>query len=137
VNNDDSQRTPMDNIANGASLAATEFLARIDAAAAEIDAMADRDPDTMLRGVGPAKTSRFERYESKKEPRPPGPLMRLHRSPWRFDIWDAAIAVLWIAWVVVAAKPYPGGWNDASRLATVQTLAERGTFTINGARFSD
>ncbi len=36
---------------------------------------------------------------------------------------------------VVLAKPYSGGWNDGSRLATAEMLAEDGTWAIDGSVF--
>ena len=39
------------------------------------------------------------------------------------------IAVLFVAAgvAVVSAKPFAGGWNDGSRLATVESLVDRAT----------
>src|SRR3954454_5364481 len=36
---------------------------------------------------------------------------------------------------VVSARPYAGGWNDGSRLAAAESLAERGTFAIDDSVF--
>ena len=36
---------------------------------------------------------------------------------------------------VVLAKPYAGGWNDGSRLATAEMLAEHDTWAIDGSVF--
>src|SRR5690348_7365711 len=36
---------------------------------------------------------------------------------------------------VVSPDPYAGGWNDGSRLAAVESLAERGTFVIDDSIF--
>ena len=43
----------------------------------------------------------------------------------------SAAAVL----IVLGAKPYAGSWNDASRLAAIESLAERGTFRIDESPF--
>jgi hypothetical protein len=36
---------------------------------------------------------------------------------------------------VVSARPWPGSWNDASRLATVESLVDRHTFAIDDSIF--
>ena len=36
---------------------------------------------------------------------------------------------------VVSARDYPGGWNDGSRLATVESLVERHTWAIDDSPF--
>jgi hypothetical protein len=36
---------------------------------------------------------------------------------------------------VVGARPYAGGWNDGSRLATAESLVDRGTLAIDGSVF--
>lgn len=47
------------------------------------------------------------------------------------------IAVLLIATLiaVISARPYSGGWNDGSRLATVEELADEGTLRIDTSVF--
>ncbi|QDU23442.1 hypothetical protein [Urbifossiella limnaea] len=47
----------------------------------------------------------------------------------------AALAVLALVVAAVGARPYPGGWNDASRLATVESLVDRGTLAIDDSVF--
>jgi hypothetical protein len=37
--------------------------------------------------------------------------------------------------VLVSARPYAGGWNDGSRLAAVESLADRHTFAIDDSIF--
>lgn len=51
-----------------------------------------------------------------------------HRDKW----WVAAIALVT---AVISARPYAGGWNDGSRLAAVESLAERETFVIGESVF--
>lgn len=36
---------------------------------------------------------------------------------------------------IASARDYPGGWNDGSRLATVESLVERGTWAIDDSPF--
>src|SRR6266851_4398869 len=45
--------------------------------------------------------------------------------------------VLLIAWLIAAAssRPFAGGWNDGSRLATIECLVDRGTFAIDDSIF--
>ena len=43
-------------------------------------------------------------------------------------IWAAVVAV-------VSARPYAGSWNDGSRLATVESLVDRGTWAIDDSIF--
>ena len=49
----------------------------------------------------------------------------------------AELAIVFVAALLIGlgAKPYAGGWNDASRLAAVESLAERGTFRIDDSLF--
>ncbi|MGL6096980.1 MAG: hypothetical protein ACRC7O_14450, partial [Fimbriiglobus sp.] len=54
------------------------------------------------------------------------------------DRWRRAgplvvLAAVFVA--VVGARPTAGGWNDGSRLAAVQALAEHGTFVIDDTVF--
>ena len=37
--------------------------------------------------------------------------------------------------VVLGARPYAAGWNDGSRLATAESLVDRGTFAIDDSIF--
>lgn len=46
--------------------------------------------------------------------------------------WVALIA---LAIAIIGARPYAGGWNDGSRLAAVDSLSERGTFSIDDSVF--
>ena len=46
-------------------------------------------------------------------------------------IYLAAVTV----WAVAGARPYAGAWNDGSRLAAVESLADRGTFVIDDSIF--
>ena len=45
------------------------------------------------------------------------------------------IVALAIVIAMVGAKPYAGSWNDGSRLAAVECLAEQGTFIIDDSVF--
>src|SRR5262245_37387938 len=36
---------------------------------------------------------------------------------------------------LVSVRPYAGSWNDGSRLATVESLVDRGTFAIDDSIF--
>jgi hypothetical protein len=49
--------------------------------------------------------------------------------PASFVLLAAAVAA------VVGAQPFAGGWNDGSRLAAVESLAERGTLAIDDSVF--
>jgi len=40
------------------------------------------------------------------------------------------------AFAVVTARPYAGGWNDGSRLATVESLVDRHTFQIDDSIYA-
>jgi hypothetical protein len=54
------------------------------------------------------------------------------------DPWRRAGPLVVLAAAVVAvigARPTAGGWNDGSRLAAVQALAEHGTFVIDDTVF--
>lgn len=52
------------------------------------------------------------------------------RAGW-VGLWLAAVAV-----VVVGAQPYAGGWNDGSRLATVEAIVDQGTLAIDATTFT-
>src|SRR5947209_4079540 len=47
--------------------------------------------------------------------------------------WAVVVVAAVIA--VVSAKPYAGGWNDGSRLATVEALVDHGTWSIGDSVF--
>src|SRR5947209_4826686 len=47
--------------------------------------------------------------------------------------WAVVVVAAVIA--VVSAKPYAGGWNDGSRLATVEALVDHGTWSIDDSVF--
>ena len=47
--------------------------------------------------------------------------------------WMLGAVALAIA--AISAKPFAGGWNDAGRLAAVESLLERGTFAIDDSIF--
>ena len=49
--------------------------------------------------------------------------------------WVLAAAAF--AFAAASAKPFAGGWNDGSRLASVEALVERETFCIDGTVFLD
>jgi 4-amino-4-deoxy-L-arabinose transferase-like glycosyltransferase len=46
------------------------------------------------------------------------------------------IAAFAFAFAAVSALPHAGGWNDGSRLASVESLADRGTFAIGDSPFA-
>lgn len=52
------------------------------------------------------------------------------QSPWTSIVFVAA-------WIIGAASalPYAGGWNDGSRLASVESLVDRGTLVIDDSIF--
>ena len=52
---------------------------------------------------------------------------------WRWAGRSVVVAAVVLA--VVGARPFAGGWNDGSRLAAVESLAERGTFVIDDSVF--
>jgi hypothetical protein len=47
--------------------------------------------------------------------------------------WVLAAAAL--AFAALSAKPFASSWNDGSRLASVESLVERGTYCIDGSVF--
>src|SRR6266496_4544538 len=49
-----------------------------------------------------------------------------------------SLAIFGAAWLTaaVAARPYPGGWNDRSRLATVESLVDYHTLAIDHSVFT-
>ena len=49
-------------------------------------------------------------------------------------VW--VIAAFAFAFAAVSALPYAGGWNDASRIASIESLADRGTFAIDASLFA-
>jgi len=46
------------------------------------------------------------------------------------------VFIIALAACVLVAKPHVLSWNDRSRLATVESLADRGTFAIDGSPFA-
>jgi hypothetical protein len=46
-----------------------------------------------------------------------------------------ALAAFALAFAALSAKPFAASWNDGSRLASVESLVERGTFCIDGSAF--
>ncbi len=60
------------------------------------------------------------------------PLRFPARTPRRVGAAVLAVAALL---AVVSARPYAGGWNDGSRLATVESLVDRGTLAIDDSIF--
>src|SRR5437868_3611985 len=52
-------------------------------------------------------------------------------QPWR--TWIVILGAAAVA--VVSARSYVGGWNDGSRLATVESLVDRGTWAIDDSQF--
>jgi hypothetical protein len=45
------------------------------------------------------------------------------------------LAAIALAFAAASARPFASSWNDGSRLASVESLAERGTFCIDGSVF--
>ena len=50
---------------------------------------------------------------------------------------EAAILICAAILAILGARPFAGGWNDGSRLAAVESLAERGTLRIGESTFID
>ena len=48
---------------------------------------------------------------------------------------EGVLVVMAIALAVVQARPYAGSWNDGSRLATIESLADRHTWIIDESIF--
>ncbi len=55
------------------------------------------------------------------------------RADHRLVPWLLGLAALMLA--AIGARPYAGGWNDGSRLAAVESLADRHTLAIDGSLF--
>lgn len=55
----------------------------------------------------------------------------------RADHWAAPwlLGLLALAFAALGARPYASAWNDGSRLASVESLIERGTFCIDESVF--
>jgi hypothetical protein len=54
----------------------------------------------------------------------------------RDERWTiCTIAVVCVALTAIGARPFAGSWNDGSRLATVEALADHGTFAIDDSIF--
>jgi hypothetical protein len=49
--------------------------------------------------------------------------------------WGAAVLVGAIGIALVSARPYAGGWNDGSRLATVESIVDHHTLAIDDSIF--
>lgn len=45
------------------------------------------------------------------------------------------LAALALGFAAASARPFAASWNDGSRLASVESLAERGTFCLDGSPF--
>lgn len=54
--------------------------------------------------------------------------------PSRVPVWVVFALLALIGLVTIA--PRAGGWNDASRMATIQSIVERGTLAIDGTDFT-
>jgi hypothetical protein len=54
------------------------------------------------------------------------------KESWR---WHALVILAASATAVISARPYPGGWNDCSRLATVECLVDHATWAIDESSF--
>lgn len=50
-------------------------------------------------------------------------------------VWTVLVFVISLAIAMVSARPYAGGWNDGSRLATVECLIDHGTLAIDRSIF--
>jgi hypothetical protein len=50
-------------------------------------------------------------------------------------VWEWLLVLGATAIAIVSARPYPGGWNDRSRLATVECLVDYHTFAIDQSVF--
>src|SRR5437870_2966567 len=50
-------------------------------------------------------------------------------------IWTGLVLAISLAIAVVSARPYAGGWNDGSRLATVECLVDYHTWAIDRSIF--
>ena len=58
------------------------------------------------------------------------------RIPIRWDrLTEWLIASVAVVLAVAVARPYAGGWNDGSRLATTETLVDRHTWRIDESTF--
>ena len=53
----------------------------------------------------------------------------------RWDLIRFGVILLALTVAAVSARPYAGGWNDGSRLATVETLVDQGTLVIDDSSF--
>jgi hypothetical protein len=51
------------------------------------------------------------------------------------SLQTAAVLIVAAVVAVVSARPYAGSWNDGSRLATVESLVDRGTWAIDDSIF--
>ena len=58
------------------------------------------------------------------------------RVPVRDNPWvGRGIVLAAVVLAALSARPYAGAWNDGSRLATVESLADRGTLAIDDSTF--
>ncbi|HEY7427132.1 MAG TPA: hypothetical protein VH682_23060 [Gemmataceae bacterium] len=58
------------------------------------------------------------------------------RSPIHWDkLVECLVVVLAVGTAALSARPYAGGWNDGSRLATVETLIDQHTWKIDHSTF--
>src|SRR5438067_11571266 len=51
------------------------------------------------------------------------------------SVWTVLVLAISLAIAVVSARPYAGGWNDGSRLATVECLVDYHTLVIDRSIF--
>ncbi len=75
-----------------------------------------------------------------------GWIINLHTmsSNWRIlslrrygELTGAIIAVVYLVLAAALTKPQPESWNDISRIAGIESLAERGTWVIDGSPWLD
>jgi hypothetical protein len=59
----------------------------------------------------------------------------MSQNPSRSEL--IAVLLLSLVLALVSARPYAGGWNDGSRLATVECLVDYGTLAIDQSIFVD
>jgi hypothetical protein len=64
--------------------------------------------------------------------------MSVAKLSWREgdqNLWVALILIISLAIAIESARPYAGGWNDGSRLATVECLVDYHTLAIDRSIF--
>src|SRR5439155_617193 len=98
------------------------------------DPARDRDP---LRGNGALQGRRCEGQPARHRSRSRRVLQHGGLMRRRADHPAAAWALAALAFVVAAAgaRPFAAGYNDGSRLATAESLIERGTLAIDDSPF--